>query len=145
MKMMRLCIVFLLWVGVSTAYSKENSIRLVLCVSEYKPGTGEVKLQLIIVNSSVAVQDLSKAGKLEIESKAGLPINRVPERFLGVTRWLDPDIAALKLQPHKWVSQEFSLRPDLSRETITEVRARLEIGSTTYESNTIYFKTARAK
>jgi hypothetical protein len=69
----------------------------------------------------------------------------VPERFLGVTRWLDPDIAALRLQPHKWVSQEFSLRPELSGEAVAEVRVRLEIGSNTYESETIYLKTARAK
>jgi hypothetical protein len=143
--MIRLCVLFLLCVGVFTAHGKEQRVRLVLCVSEWRPGTREVKLQLIIVNSSAAIQDLSKAGKLEIEYKAGRPINRVPERFLGVTRWLDPDIAALRLQPHKWVPQEVSLRPELSREAIAEVRARLEIGSDICESNTIYLKTARGK
>src|SRR4051794_8334878 len=136
----RFLIFVLLLVGLSTACAKEPDLRLILCVSQWRSEKSNVTFQLVIVNSSAVVKSLSKVGKLDIECKIGRPTDKLAGRFIGISRWLDSDIATVRLKPHGWVAQEFSLRPELGYDMIAEVRVRLEIGTVTHESNTLYLK-----
>jgi hypothetical protein len=124
--------------GLANAGSKQQPIQFLLSVSQEKPNSGVRALQLILVNTSRVLQDLSKTGKISVTCKIGAPTLYVPGQYIGITRSLEPEIAALKLKPGKWVAQEIGLQPELSAQEIAEVSASCEIGGVAYKSNTIY-------
>lgn len=125
-------------IGVANTGSKQQPIQFLLSVSQERPNSGFLALQLILLNTSRVLQDLSKAGKINVTCKIGTPTLYVPGQYIGITRSLEPEIAALKLKPGKWVTQEIALQPELSAKEIAEISASCEIGGVVYKSNTIY-------
>lgn len=125
-------------IGVANTGSKQQPIQFLLSVSKERPNSGFLALQLILLNTSRVLQDLSKAGKINVTCKIGTPTLYVPGQYIGITRSLEPEIAALKLKPGKWVAQEIALQPELSAKEIAEISASCEIGGVVYKSNTIY-------
>lgn len=125
-------------IGVANARSKQQPIQFLLSVLEERPNSGVLALQLILVNTSRVLQDLSKTGKISVTCKVGMPPLYMPGQYIGITRSLEPEIAALKLKPSKWVAQEIALQPELTAEEIAEISASCELGGVTYKTNTIY-------
>ncbi len=140
MKNSRLVLFLLFCTAVSTAASKELPIRFLVCVSQWKPESGNLTLHVIWANTSSVRQDLSKAGKINLTCKIGVPAVNVPGRYIGITRSLEPELAALKLKSGQWVSQEIQLRPGLGAGMAAEISATCESAGVTHKSNTIYLK-----
>lgn len=138
MKTLRIALLIFFWIGISNADSKPPPIKLLLCVSQSEPDSANLRVQSIIINTSTVVQDLSKAGKISLTCKIGTPTTYVPGQYIGLTRWLEPEIAALKLRPGKWVSQTLLVRHKLGAREIAEISVSCEIDGIDYKSNTIY-------
>lgn len=117
-------------IGVANATNRRQPIQFLLSVSQERPDSGLLALRLILLNTSRVLQDLSKTGKISVTCKIGTPTLYVPGQYVGITRSLEPEIAAQKLKPGKWVTQEIQLQPELGAEEIAEISATCEVAGT---------------